>query len=126
MHFSNKIERIQKGGTKKETERETYLGLFTTKNIKVKERVLIPVKQYPRFNFVGKILGPQGNTINYAEPAYEGYDNYYSQQPPQADTEYYDYGHGEAQEAYEPYAQDDWEARQDKRGAYREHPYGRY
>ncbi|XP_003969002.1 KH domain-containing, RNA-binding, signal transduction-associated protein 1b [Takifugu rubripes] len=55
------IDRIQKGEAKKEAE--TYLDLFTTKNIKLKERVLIPVKQYPKFNFVGKILGPQGNTI---------------------------------------------------------------
>merc|ERR1719495_708665 len=75
---------------------------------------------------------------SYSEPSYEGYDNYYNQQPAPADTEYYDYGHGETQEAtYEPYAQDDWEgswpssggkappSRQTK-GAYREHPYGRY
>uniref|UniRef100_G3P3J4 KH domain-containing, RNA-binding, signal transduction-associated protein 1 n=1 Tax=Gasterosteus aculeatus aculeatus TaxID=481459 RepID=G3P3J4_GASAC len=55
------IDRIQKDETKKEAE--GYLDLFTTKNIKLKERVLIPVKQYPKFNFVGKILGPQGNTI---------------------------------------------------------------
>lgn len=40
------IDRIQKGETKKEAE--TYLDLFTTKNIKLKERVLIPVKQYPK------------------------------------------------------------------------------
>ncbi|MEQ2211829.1 hypothetical protein XENOCAPTIV_017558, partial [Xenoophorus captivus] len=39
-------ELVQKGETKKETE--TYLDLFTTKNIKLKERVLIPVKQYPK------------------------------------------------------------------------------
>jgi len=352
--ISAEIERIKKGDVKKETEKETYLDLFAAKNIKVKERVLIPVKQYPRFNFVGKILGPQGSTIkrlqeetgakisvfgkgsmrdkakeedlrkggeakyahlsmelhvfievmapipeaylrmahamdevkkflipetmeheqfmdqnylngaqdgagrgrggppgrarggpphnsaglrgrgmpprggaprggtqrggaprggptrggasrgapagrggpptmanrgspaprsrppsvgaprmlpspahshqehqhqhqhshppppkteayeeyapyeeSYAEPAYEAYDAYYSQQQPQADTEYYDYGHGEPQETYEPYAQDDWEgswpttggkappARQAK-GSYREHPYGRY
>lgn len=56
------IERIQKGEAKKE-EDETYLDLFSHKNMKLKERVLIPVKQYPKFNFVGKILGPQGNTI---------------------------------------------------------------
>ncbi|KAE8624395.1 hypothetical protein XENTR_v10005938 [Xenopus tropicalis] len=31
--------------------------------MKLKERILIPVKLYPKFNFVGKILGPQGNTI---------------------------------------------------------------
>ncbi|KAK3553934.1 hypothetical protein QTP70_015286 [Hemibagrus guttatus] len=55
------IERIQKGEPKKDGE--TYLDLFTNKNVRVKERVLIPVKQYPRFNFVGKILGPQGSTI---------------------------------------------------------------
>ncbi|XP_051728666.1 KH domain-containing, RNA-binding, signal transduction-associated protein 1b [Ctenopharyngodon idella] len=59
--ISAEIERVQKGETEKDTE--SYLDLFTTKNIKLKERVLIPVKQYPKFNFVGKILGPQGNTI---------------------------------------------------------------
>ncbi|XP_076829984.1 KH domain-containing, RNA-binding, signal transduction-associated protein 1a [Brachyhypopomus gauderio] len=337
------IDRIQKGEAKKDGE--SYLDLFTTKNVRVKERVLIPVKQYPRFNFVGKILGPQGSTIKrlqeetgakisvlgkgsmrdktkeeelrkggeskyahlamelhvyievfapipdcylrmahameevkkflvpvdnveemhqeqfmdagylngsqdmsgrgrgvpvrgrgalpppmggargrgmpprgtanrgaaprggpgrgavargapvgrggpvptassrggasararppaapqrmppapalphqhqhqhtqaaetyeeyhyeetYAEPTYEGYDNYYSQSTPQGDTEYYDYGHGEAQQTYESYAEDDWDganwgnsggkapsARQTK-GSYREHPYGRY
>lgn len=42
------IERIQKGETKKEPEKETYLDLFATKNLKLKERVLIPIKQYPR------------------------------------------------------------------------------
>ncbi|XP_056269019.1 KH domain-containing, RNA-binding, signal transduction-associated protein 1b [Pseudoliparis swirei] len=58
------VDRIQKGETtKKEAAADAYLDLFTTKNIKLKERVLIPVKQYPKFNFVGKILGPQGNTI---------------------------------------------------------------
>ncbi|XP_062851843.1 KH domain-containing, RNA-binding, signal transduction-associated protein 1a [Trichomycterus rosablanca] len=320
------IERIQKGEAKKEGE--TYLDLFVAKNVRVKERVLIPVKQYPRFNFVGKILGPQGSTIkrlqeetgakisvlgkgsmrdknkeeelrkggepkyahlsmelhvyievfapipecymrmahamdeikkflmpvegmdqmhpdafmdpaylngsqdasrgrgapgrgrggppppmpgrgrgmlprggprggvprgglnrgaarggrgagstrggaagrsrpptsaqrmtpapalshqqapegydeysydeSYAEPGYEGYESYYSQSAPQAETEYYDYGHGEAQEGYQSYAEDDWEgaawggnagkappAHQNK-GNFREHPYRRF
>ncbi|XP_024149441.1 KH domain-containing, RNA-binding, signal transduction-associated protein 1a isoform X2 [Oryzias melastigma] len=332
------IDRIQKGESKKEPEKETYLDLFATKSLKLKERVLIPIKQYPRVNFVGKLLGPQGSTIKrlqeetgakisvlgkgsmrdknkeeelrkggeakyahlamelhvfievtapipeaymrmahamdevkkflipepgehdpymdphflngsqdvsgrgrglgrgrggppgaggprgavrggaprgglgrgtaprgapagrgglpsaptrggnsarsrppaagaarmlpsaamshqqhqggpsgsqakpdgydeypsyeegYAEPAYEGYDSYYSQQSASADTEYYDYGHGEAQDTgYDSYAQDDWDnswsgsgaggkappSRQSK-GSYREHPYGRY
>ncbi|KAM6334898.1 KH domain-containing, RNA-binding, signal transduction-associated protein 1 isoform 1-T1 [Alca torda] len=57
------IEKIQKGETTKKDEEENYLDLFSHKNMKLKERVLIPVKQYPKFNFVGKILGPQGNTI---------------------------------------------------------------
>ncbi|XP_073677956.1 KH domain-containing, RNA-binding, signal transduction-associated protein 1b [Garra rufa] len=59
--ISAEIEKVEKGETDKDSE--TYLDLFTQKNIKLKERVLIPVKQYPKFNFVGKILGPQGNTI---------------------------------------------------------------
>lgn len=42
------IERLQKGEVKKEPEKETYLDLFATKNHKLKERVLIPTKQYPR------------------------------------------------------------------------------
>ncbi|XP_062385341.1 KH domain-containing, RNA-binding, signal transduction-associated protein 1b [Sardina pilchardus] len=62
--LSAEIERIEKGDSENEEKSaEAYLDLFTTKNIKLKERVLIPVKQYPKFNFVGKILGPQGNTI---------------------------------------------------------------
>lgn len=61
--ISAEIERIQKGEAKKEPEKETYLDLFATKNLKLKERVLIPTKQYPRVNFVGKLLGPQGSTI---------------------------------------------------------------
>ncbi|XP_066531470.1 KH domain-containing, RNA-binding, signal transduction-associated protein 1b [Hoplias malabaricus] len=60
--ISAEIERVQKEEAP-EKDTETYLDLFTAKNIKLKERVLIPVKQYPKFNFVGKILGPQGNTI---------------------------------------------------------------
>ncbi|XP_028294041.1 KH domain-containing, RNA-binding, signal transduction-associated protein 1a [Gouania willdenowi] len=61
--ISAEIEKIQKGESKKEPEKETYLDLFATKNLKLKERVLIPTKQYPKVNFVGKLLGPQGTTI---------------------------------------------------------------
>ncbi|XP_074781973.1 KH domain-containing, RNA-binding, signal transduction-associated protein 1 isoform X3 [Athene noctua] len=69
----------------------------------------------------------------YADQSYEGYEGYYSQG--QGDTEYYDYGHGEAQETYEAYGQDDWNGTRPSlkapparpvKGAYREHPYGRY
>lgn len=44
------IERVQNGETEKDTE--SYLDLFTTKNIKLKERVLIPVKQYPKVSVI--------------------------------------------------------------------------
>ncbi|TFK13219.1 cell migration-inducing and hyaluronan-binding protein [Platysternon megacephalum] len=74
-----------------------------------------------------------GYDDTYAEQSYEGYEGYYSQG--QGDTEYYDYGHGEAQESYEAYGQDDWNGARPSlkapparpvKGAYREHPYGRY
>lgn len=61
--LSAEIQRLEKGEPEEKVTAESYLDIFTTKNIKLKERVLIPVKQHPRFNFVGKILGPQGNTI---------------------------------------------------------------
>uniref|UniRef100_A0A4W5LG83 KHDRBS Qua1 domain-containing protein n=1 Tax=Hucho hucho TaxID=62062 RepID=A0A4W5LG83_9TELE len=51
------IERIQKGEPKKEGG-DTYLDLFTVKNIKLKERVLIPVKQYPRVSLLPLLFSP--------------------------------------------------------------------
>lgn len=45
--FYLEIEKIQKGLSKKDDE-ENYLDLFSHKNMKLKERVLIPVKQYPK------------------------------------------------------------------------------
>ncbi|TRZ10070.1 hypothetical protein HGM15179_017028 [Zosterops borbonicus] len=74
-----------------------------------------------------------GYDDTYADQSYEGYEGYYSQG--QGDTEYYDYGHGEAQETYEAYGQDDWNGTRPSlkapparpvKGGYREHPYGRY
>ncbi|KAB0375053.1 hypothetical protein FD755_013545 [Muntiacus reevesi] len=48
---------------KNEDEEERYLDVISNKNIKLSERVLIPVKQYPKFNFMGKLLGPRGNSL---------------------------------------------------------------
>jgi len=31
--------------------------------IKLSEKVIVPVKEFPKFNFVGKLLGPRGNTL---------------------------------------------------------------
>uniref|UniRef100_V9KNZ5 KH domain-containing, RNA-binding, signal transduction-associated protein 2 n=1 Tax=Callorhinchus milii TaxID=7868 RepID=V9KNZ5_CALMI len=58
---STEIENFQESDTKKEEKK--YLDVISNKNIKLTERVLIPVKQYPKFNFVGKLLGPRGNSL---------------------------------------------------------------
>ncbi|XP_075454226.1 KH domain-containing, RNA-binding, signal transduction-associated protein 2 [Ascaphus truei] len=77
------IVKFQDSEGKKEDEEKKYLDIISNKNIKLSERVLIPVKQYPKvapakdplclqvlegrlpvkFNFVGKLLGPRGNSL---------------------------------------------------------------
>ncbi|PWA25822.1 hypothetical protein CCH79_00001554 [Gambusia affinis] len=48
---------------KKDADTKKYLDIISNKNIKLSERVLIPIQQYPKFNFVGKLLGPRGNSM---------------------------------------------------------------
>lgn len=31
--------------------------------MKITQKVFVPIKQYPKFNFTGKILGPKGNSL---------------------------------------------------------------
>ncbi|XP_030374067.1 KH domain-containing, RNA-binding, signal transduction-associated protein 2 isoform X2 [Scaptodrosophila lebanonensis] len=42
---------------------EIYANVYSEKPIRVAQKVLFPIKEYPKFNFVGKILGPKGNTL---------------------------------------------------------------
>ncbi|XP_074209224.1 KH domain-containing, RNA-binding, signal transduction-associated protein 3 isoform X1 [Camelus bactrianus] len=56
----NEIEKFQKGESKDE---EKYIDVVINKNMKLGQKVLIPVKQFPKFNFVGKLLGPRGNSL---------------------------------------------------------------
>ncbi|XP_061424943.1 KH domain-containing, RNA-binding, signal transduction-associated protein 2 isoform X2 [Lethenteron reissneri] len=44
-------------------EDRRYRDVVSNQNMKLCEKVLIPVKQHPKFNFVGKLLGPQGNSL---------------------------------------------------------------
>ncbi|XP_066481337.1 KH domain-containing, RNA-binding, signal transduction-associated protein 3 isoform X2 [Tiliqua scincoides] len=57
---SQEIEKFQKG---EEKEEEKYIDVVINKNMKLGQKVLIPVKQFPKFNFVGKLLGPRGNSL---------------------------------------------------------------
>ncbi|KAK6632369.1 hypothetical protein RUM44_007411 [Polyplax serrata] len=40
-----------------------YVDIFREKPMKVVVKVMVPIKEYPKFNFVGKLLGPKGNTL---------------------------------------------------------------
>lgn len=54
------IENVQKSG---KPPARRYVDIYREKHIKVTVKVLVPVKEHPRFNFVGKLLGPKGNTL---------------------------------------------------------------
>uniref|UniRef100_H2UTK1 KH domain-containing, RNA-binding, signal transduction-associated protein 2 n=1 Tax=Takifugu rubripes TaxID=31033 RepID=H2UTK1_TAKRU len=61
--LAEEIEKCEGDDLKKDGDMKKYLDIISNKNIKLSERVLIPVQQYPKFNFVGKLLGPRGNSM---------------------------------------------------------------
>ncbi|XP_063048340.1 KH domain-containing, RNA-binding, signal transduction-associated protein 2 [Engraulis encrasicolus] len=61
--LAEEIEKFEGDELRKDGEVKKYLDVISNKNIKLSERVLIPVQQYPKFNFVGKLLGPRGNSM---------------------------------------------------------------
>uniref|UniRef100_A0A8D3DI54 KH RNA binding domain containing, signal transduction associated 3 n=1 Tax=Scophthalmus maximus TaxID=52904 RepID=A0A8D3DI54_SCOMX len=58
--LDQEIEKLQKDEGKEE---EKFIDVVINKNMKLGQKVLIPVKQFPKFNFVGKLLGPRGNSL---------------------------------------------------------------
>ncbi|XP_042601979.1 KH domain-containing, RNA-binding, signal transduction-associated protein 3 isoform X1 [Cyprinus carpio] len=58
--LDQEIEKVQKDEDK---EDEKFIDVVINKNMKLGQKVLIPVKQFPKFNFVGKLLGPRGNSL---------------------------------------------------------------
>ncbi|XP_042166519.1 KH domain-containing, RNA-binding, signal transduction-associated protein 3 isoform X1 [Oncorhynchus tshawytscha] len=61
--LDQEIEKLQKDEGKEEKEEEKFIDVVINKNMKLGQKVLIPFKQFPKFNFVGKLLGPRGNSL---------------------------------------------------------------
>ncbi|XP_062851441.1 KH domain-containing, RNA-binding, signal transduction-associated protein 2 [Trichomycterus rosablanca] len=61
--LTEEIEKYDGDEPRRDGEVKKYLDVISNKNIKLSERILIPVQQYPKFNFVGKLLGPRGNSM---------------------------------------------------------------
>ncbi|TMW49389.1 hypothetical protein DOY81_005533 [Sarcophaga bullata] len=59
--LDDEIERILVSG--RIPKPEIYANVYNEKPIRVAQKVLFPIKEYPKFNFVGKIMGPKGNTL---------------------------------------------------------------
>lgn len=51
------------GGGSGSTESRRMVDITRDKPIKVAVRVVVPVRDHPKFNFVGKLLGPKGNSL---------------------------------------------------------------
>ncbi|KAH8291497.1 hypothetical protein KR054_012219 [Drosophila jambulina] len=50
-------------GTGRIPGKEFYADVYRQKIMKITQKVFVPVKQHPKFNFIGKILGPKGNSL---------------------------------------------------------------
>lgn len=59
--IQEEITRVRHAANKRDEPK--YLEILANKSIKLSEKVLIPVKEHPKFNFIGKLLGPKGETL---------------------------------------------------------------
>ncbi|XP_023315424.1 KH domain-containing, RNA-binding, signal transduction-associated protein 2-like isoform X2 [Trichogramma pretiosum] len=59
--LDQEIQKIQASG--KPIKDQKYVDIYREKPIKVSVKVLVPVREHPKFNFVGKLLGPKGNSM---------------------------------------------------------------
>lgn len=58
--IEQELERVQSG---RRSEEKRAVEVTKEKSIKVTVKVLVPVREHPKFNFVGKLLGPKGNSL---------------------------------------------------------------
>jgi len=62
---AQEIERLEKGGEDEKKERPPIplIELHNDRPQKLAVKIRVPVKEHPRYNFVGKLLGPKGATL---------------------------------------------------------------
>uniref|UniRef100_A0A182R0N6 K Homology domain-containing protein n=1 Tax=Anopheles farauti TaxID=69004 RepID=A0A182R0N6_9DIPT len=58
--LETEVETAQRNG---KPPSRRYIDIYREKPIKVQVKVIVPVKEHPKFNFVGKLLGPKGNSL---------------------------------------------------------------
>ena len=57
--LNKEIERIEKN----HNETVKYVDALEEKKVTISAKVRVPVQEHPKFNFVGKLLGPKGNSL---------------------------------------------------------------
>ncbi|CAD7088764.1 unnamed protein product [Hermetia illucens] len=60
--LEGEIETVQRTG-RIPTRDPKYVDIYREKPIRVSQKVLVPIREHPKFNFVGKLLGPKGNSL---------------------------------------------------------------
>jgi len=62
---AQEIDRLNKGGEdeKKDEPKSNLISIHDERPQKNSVKVRIPIKEHPRYNFVGKLLGPKGATL---------------------------------------------------------------
>lgn len=62
QEVTKEVARVQAQGRPLPRESK-YVDIYREKPIRVAVKVLVPIKEHPKFNFVGKLLGPKGNSM---------------------------------------------------------------
>ncbi|KAJ9596994.1 hypothetical protein L9F63_011976 [Diploptera punctata] len=62
QEVTKEVARVQAAG-KPLPKESKYVDIYREKPIRVAVKVLVPIKEHPKFNFVGKLLGPKGNSM---------------------------------------------------------------
>ena len=61
--LEDEINRVQRCDDVPNTDIFPVQSTFREEVVKLSEKIFVPVREYPSFNFVGKLLGPKGNTL---------------------------------------------------------------
>lgn len=62
--LDQEIARVQCGGRPPGPGQDTpHVDIYNEKAVRLATKVLVPTKQHPKFNFVGKLLGPRGSSL---------------------------------------------------------------
>lgn len=59
--MQEEVQRTQQTG--KAAKDIRYADVYRERPIKVTVKVAVPIREHPKFNFVGKLLGPKGNSL---------------------------------------------------------------
>jgi len=67
--LQQEINRVQGLENGESTRKDSHIEVHTGKQFRLKVKVHIPIEEHPQFNFVGKLLGPKGSSLQQLQEA---------------------------------------------------------